>query len=326
MGLLHAAIVNKIDGCRLAAICDKNKLMLKFLKSGIRNLETYTDYMSMIEEQPLDVIIITTPTSLHARMAESAMKAGIGVLIEKPLARSAKECERLLAYRQTARSLVGYCRRFMPTYGLAKKVIYNEELGKPLSFNSYIAVNQVDKVSNGWQHTPAQSGGGVLIDLGCHAIDLIHWLLGPTESVACETKQIYSTFVEDTAILKMQMEDGMQGELYACWSEPGFRAPELLLDVHFEKGRIVVTEKYIEVTKGNGVKRKIYKQMIHEQVPLNIGGPEYTSEDVHLVDCVKAGVDTQCDVRVGAQTNSVIDSAYASATDRTRHKVIYAGG
>lgn len=325
MGLLHSAIFNQLNGCNLTALCDTNEFILRILKNSIKGVEVYSDYQEMIECSGIDLVVITTPVFLHEVMAEKAIKAGIDVFIEKPLARTSEESNRLALNSSQVTSLVGYCRRFMPTYKKAQQMVNEESLGKVISFQSHMLLSQAEAGSVGWQYDPIKSGGGALVDIGCHAIDLIHFVLGSVNQVNCQTSKVVSQYVEDCAKIQFSLNSGISGKLLVSWCEPNYRLPELLLDIQCENGHIRATEKYIELVKSGSKPVRINKQLLPDPIPLNIGGREYTSEGAHLIECIHQGRDTDCNIIVGGWVNSVIDAAYASARTGLEQKVIYNG-
>jgi len=105
--------------------------------------------------------------------------------------------------------------------------------------------------------------------------------------------------------------------------ESGYRLPEMMLEVTCEKGVARVAEKYLETVSNDGTVNKRFKQCFPDPVPFNIGGREYTAEDLHLVQSVRESKDTKCDIKVGSMPTSVIDSAYLSARDGQPHKIRY---
>jgi predicted dehydrogenase len=323
MGFLHAAIFNKLDGCRLAAICDTQSHVLKFIKNGRDDIKIFTDYRTMLDTTDIDVVVITTPVFLHEPMAALALRSGRHVMIEKPMAKTVEECSTLIGISNSRKCLVGYCRRYMPTYGKARELVSSEELGEVISFRCHYLLTHLEKVSNGWQYNPEKSGGGALMDLGCHAIDMIHYVLGPIDSVSCKVQRVISETVEDIARLDLTMRTGQKGDLVVSWIEPGYRLPELLLEISCERGIIRVAEKYLETISLDGCTVTKYKQTFHDQIPFNIGGKEYTAEDMDLIRSINNNTDTGCNMRAGSMPNFVIESAYASARSGQEKKVNY---
>ncbi|MCE7699860.1 MAG: Gfo/Idh/MocA family oxidoreductase [Methanobacterium paludis] len=181
----------------------------------------------------------------------------------------------------------------METYSFVKELIDQSVMGKVNAFQSQIFVEQVFNKEKGWQYDPTKSGGGVLVDLGSHAIDLMHYLFGDINSVDSLGRTIFSGNVEDYVSSNFKFKNGIIGSLQVSWSIKNYRLPELQFKIQFEEGIIVVTEKYVEIYSEvmNGELKKgwnkFYKQNMSEGIPLDIGGPEYTAEDLHILNSIK---------------------------------------
>ena len=314
MGMLHSCLFNKLQNSELAAICDNTPMNLKLLRSVLPKVRLFEDYSEIIDEGGLDLIVVTTPVFLHKRMALKAMDSGMAVFVEKPLALNAEECYELEQKAGTGPTLVGYCRRFMATYNLAKEYIENETLGRLTSFESHMFVTQVSDDRSSWQYDAKRSGGGVVMDLGSHGVDMLQYLMGEVTDVTGTTEQDLDRGVEDSAKLSFGMRSGQKGNMEVSWTVPGFRLPELLFDMEFERGRIKVCEKYLEITDGTKDlgPRTFFKQMLEKGVQINVAGPEYTREDEHIIEAIKGGGTSRCDFHAAAKTNYIIDAAYRS--------------
>lgn len=314
MGMLHSCLFNKLKDSELVAICDITPMNLRLIRSAFPKVARFDDYSVMIKECTLDLVVVTTPVFLHKRMAQMALEAGSAVFVEKPLALNAEECHVLETLSKDKITFVGYCRRFMATYNKAKELIDGGSLGRLVSFDSHMFVTQSSDDRSSWQFDARRSGGGVVMDLGSHGIDMVHYLLGDIVEVSATTEQDLETTVEDASDLQFVLKDGQSGRMTVSWTRPGFRLPELLLNMVFEKGRIMVCEKYLEIAEfdKDGLTRKYYKQMLEKGVQINIAGQEYTREDEHLISAIKNGMRTRCDFSEAAKTNYVIESAYRS--------------
>ena len=227
------------------------------------------------------------------------------------------------------KSLVGYCRRFMGTYSYVKGLLDKKIFGDVNSFQAQIFVEQVFNKEKGWQYDPSKSGGGSLVDLGTHAIDLLHYFFGNIESVHAIGKTIFSGNVEDYVSVNLQLKDNIIGSLDVSWSMRNYRLPELKLDIQCDNGSITVTEKYVEIYSEieNGMIKKgwntLYSQNLSRDVPVNIGGIDYTAEDLHLVNCILNDKDTLCNFKEAAKTNLIIDSIYSSINKGNVQKIDY---
>lgn len=318
MGLLHSGIFNGLEGSDLIAVSEKDKVMSTVLNKYLPKVNVYRDYQKMFEKEDLDLVVITTPVFLHGNMIEDAIDNELNIFVEKPLALNSEECRSILTKRNGFKSLVGYCRRFMGTYKFVKKVIDESVMGNVNAFQSQMFVEQVFNKEKGWQYDPDKSGGGVLVDLGSHAIDLMHYLFGDVRSVSGMGKTIFSGNVEDYVSTNFKFKNDIMGSLQLSWSMKNYRLPELKFNIQFDEGMITVTEKYVEIyseIENGNIKKgwnKFYKQNLTGDIPLDIGGPEYTAEDLHLLNCIKEDKKTCCDFKEAAKTNFVIDSIYSS--------------
>jgi len=329
MGILHGCIFNCLDYSTLSAICEKKLLISTFLKKYIPNVNIYSDFRKMLEKKELDIIVITTPVFLHKTMIESAMEHDLHIFVEKPLAMNSRECISILSKSYEKKSLVGYCRRFMETYNLAKKIIKNSYLGKVNYFHSHLFVAQVFSRGKGWQYNPKMSGGGVLMDLGSHTIDLFHYLFGDIDSVRASGKSLFNGEVEDYVSLNLKFQNGIFGSLQLSWSVRNYRLPEMKIEMHLDGGLVTVTEKYIDIYSDKETEfikkgwNTYYKQNLAKDIPINIGGSEYTSEDFHFLNCIINNKKTYCDFREAAKVHFVLDKIYSSIEKNEIEKVKY---
>lgn len=329
MGLLHAGIFNTLEKSVLHAISEKKELIAGGLKKYLPGVNVYQNYKDMLEKEDLDIVVVTTPVFLHKSMIKDAMEHNLNIFVEKPLAISGDECQSILSKPYENKTMVGYCRRFMGTYNLAKKIIENSNLGKVNYFRSQLFVAQVFNQGKGWLYNPKTSGGGVLMDLGSHAIDLFHYLFGDIVNVHAFGKSVFNKEVEDYVSVNMQFKDVPLGSLQLSWSIKNYRLPEFRIEMHLDGGVITVTEKYVNIysEKENDFIKKgwntYYKQSLTKDIPVNLGGPEYTLEDLHFLNCILENKKTVCDFREAAKTNFVIDRIYSSIEKESVEKINY---
>jgi predicted dehydrogenase len=329
MGLLHSGIFNNLDGCVLSAISEKDTLMASIIKGYMPTIRVYQNYKEMLEREELDIVAITTPIFLHREMIQDSMNGNLAIFVEKPLAMNRQECVSILNKNYKKPSLVGYCRRFMETYNLAKTIIDKEYLGSINYFNSHLFVSQIFKQGKGWLYDPKMSGGGVLIDLGSHAIDMFHYLFGDINILNVFAKAVFNKAVEDYVSVNLDFKRNVFGSLQVSWSARNYRLPEFKIVMQLDYGSISVTEKYINIyseVNTDFIKKgwNIYhKQDLIKNIPIDIAGPEYTLEDLHFITCVKKKSRTRCDFKEAAKTNFVIDKIYSSVEKGKMERISY---
>ena len=318
MGLLHSGIFNQLESSTLVAVVEREGLTSNLLKVYLPHISVYCDYEEMLKREELDIAAITTPVFLHKPIIEVALEHDCHVFVEKPLALDGDECRSVLHTGGNGKTQVGYNRRFLETFKMAKGIVDNSSLGELTFLRSRMFETQVLRKEKGWRFDRSKSGGGVIIDLGAHVIDLLHYLVGPLSNVQGMGRSIYSDNVDDYASINLQFVDGLIGSLELSWSIRHYRLPETKIAMQFENGTLTATEKYIEIyseVDNHPLKRgwsTFYLQDLTAGVPINLGGPEYTAEDAQLLECIKNDEEPLCNFREAAKTNFVIDAIYDS--------------
>lgn len=167
----------------------------------------------LLDRGDVDAVVISAPTALHAALGIAAARAGKHVYIEKPLATSAAEAETLIAAVRQARvfAAVGFNRRFHPLAQLAREIIAAGRIGEVRAVLSTFCEPNADSAP-AWKRARA-TGGGVLLDLASHHIDLLRWVLGQEPAVAAAS--IASRAMEDdTAWLHLNFNGGVEAHSY----------------------------------------------------------------------------------------------------------------
>ena len=329
MGLLHSGIFNQLESSTLVAASEIDSLTGNLVKTYLPQVSVYRDYEAMFKREELDIAAITTPVFLHKPIVEMALEHDCHVFVEKPLALDGDECRSVLHTGGNVKTQVGYNRRFLETFKMAKRIIDESSLGALKFLQSQMFETQVLRKEEGWRFDPLKSGGGVIIDLGAHVIDMLHYLCGPLSSVQGMGESIFSDNVSDYASINLQFAGGFIGSLELSWSVRHYRLPEMKIVMQFEQGTVTVTEKYIEIfseVDSHALKRgwsTFYLQDLTKGVPINLGGPEYTAEDMQLLDCIRNDAEPLCNFREAAKTNFAIDAIYDSINTDETQKIRY---
>ena len=132
MGMLHAGIMNALDGVELCAVSDTSKFLLGAAKSLRDNLAAYDDYIKMLDKEKPDVAVIATPVFLHVPMAAKCTKRNIPFFLEKPLSPRSEDAIELIneIEKKKLPTMVGYMMRYVDTFMKAKNVLDSNILGK----------------------------------------------------------------------------------------------------------------------------------------------------------------------------------------------------
>lgn len=181
MGGTHARAYARIPGVSVAAVSSRNLDKAEKLAKEVGARAT-TDDRSIIEDPAIDIISNTLPTHLHPETTIAALKAGKHVLLEKPFALTAKDCDGMIAAAKEAGRvlMVAHVLRFWPEYVALADFVESGNLGKPIS-GVATRLSQLPGWAD-WFLDPALSGGAVL-DLCVHDFDTTNWLFGTPKTV-----------------------------------------------------------------------------------------------------------------------------------------------
>ena len=178
----------------------------------------YRSHRELLANEALDGVSLCTVPSTHRDIAIAALQAGVHVLCEKPLAISVAEAEEMSLAAQRAQRLLftAFKFRFHDEVRRAKQMIDAGSLGPIISFRlmfgGYIDMTQQ------WYATKALAGGGIIMDNGPHAFDLVRYLFGDVTSIAAQTSSIQNLEVEDTAKVDLAAGGGIVGTSDLSWS------------------------------------------------------------------------------------------------------------
>ncbi len=147
MGRMHYKCYKALPGVQVVAICDANPSIKEDTQHAVGNIgdaqagidfgsfKLYADYEGMLKEAKLDAVSITLPTYLHTDFSIKAMRAGVHVLCEKPMALNVKDCKRMIAAANKSGKMlqIGHCVRFWPEYAKAKEIVDSGKYGKVIA-------------------------------------------------------------------------------------------------------------------------------------------------------------------------------------------------
>lgn len=228
LGIQHAEnIAFGIPQTELVAACSLDESALEKVKKDWNVKYLYKDYDEMIENEELDAVFICSPSSLHCEQIEKALAKGLHVFSEKPLGTTVAECERaekaVEKYTKDLVFMLGFMRRFDPSYLYAKEMIDAGKIGKPFLFRGY---SQDPESCIEGAIAYAGHSGGEFIDMAVHDIDLARWFLGsePEEVWAiggCYKHEEFGKYNDgDNVSALMKFENGTMGFLFAGRTAP----------------------------------------------------------------------------------------------------------
>ena len=180
-------------------------------------LEESVGSLDELLELELDGVVIATPTALHAEQAEAALERGLGVFCQKPLGRNAAETARVVRAARAADSLLGVDLSYRSTAAgrAVRSLARTGELGDV--FAADLTFHNAYGPDKPWFYDPALAGGGCLIDLGIHLVDLALWTLGRPRVTAARA-WLRGEPVEDYATAELELETGALIRIACSWN------------------------------------------------------------------------------------------------------------
>ena len=234
-----APAINKASGSRLVAVHSRDKARGTAFaaKHGIER--SYDSYSEMLSDPEVEVVHIVTPHHLHASQTIEAAEAGKHVLCEKPMALTIEDCECMIkTCRKNGVKLgIGFQNRHHPAHVEARRLISSGEAGNIAFVTAQNNHGWMEFHLSGWRADPAMAGGGSLMGMGLHCVDLLRFLLAQEveEVSALSDAKWIGKPVEETILINLKFENGPFGSVIA-----GFHVPRPNNDVviHGTKARI----------------------------------------------------------------------------------------
>ena len=233
----------------------------------------YADWRELIADPEIDAVYIATPVDLHSEQTIAAAQAGKHVLCEKPMALTTEECDRAAEACDAASVKLGiaYYRRFYPVLDRIKEIITSGEVGEPVlaHINCFETFNPRPDEPRHWLIEKTRSGGGPMMDFGCHRIEVLLNLLGPIDGTLGFTDQVrLKRDVEDTAGAFFRFESGAHAALLV--SHAAFESQDTL-DIFCGKGSLhvsVLNEGELRVVTAGGTRSESHPPHANLHQPL----------------------------------------------------------
>ncbi len=234
-----APALNDLPNCNLAAVSRARADLAQEFATEFGIGRWYADWREMLASE-IDAVYIATPVYLHAEQTVAAAEAGKHVLCEKPMALDVRECDRMITAcrANNVRLGVAYYRRFYPVLERVRQILAADEIGKPVfaQINAFEYFEPAPDNPRRWLLEKEKSGGGPMMDFGCHRLEVLTDLFGKirrTESIVANVH--FDREVEDTAAALLIFETGTCASLVVTHAS---REPQDTLDIFGTKGSI----------------------------------------------------------------------------------------
>src|SRR5918993_1562859 len=188
----------------------------------------YDDLERFLEHKPMDVVVIGTPSGVHAEQAMAAARRGLHVLVEKPVDVQTARIDRLIATVERAGVQAGvfFQDRLKPDIVRLKELVTSGALGSLIFGAGRVPWYRPPEYyrDSRWRGTWSLDGGGALMNQGIHTVDVLQWLMGPVARLTARTAtRLHDIEVEDTAVAVLEFASGALGTIEAATSiYPGY--------------------------------------------------------------------------------------------------------
>ncbi|OLM18629.1 MULTISPECIES: Gfo/Idh/MocA family oxidoreductase [unclassified Pseudonocardia] len=252
---VHLDAIAREAGIELVAVCDTDPVA-RAATAERHGVPGYADHRTLLARARPDVVHVCTPHDQHVPVALDALDAGVHVLLEKPLAHTVDEAERLVAAAGRGRARVGVCfqNRYNATAQAAHEMLRSGELGAVLGTVATVMWTRTPDYyrAKPWRGRWATAGGGLLINQAIHTIDLVQWLAGDVVEVSgSASTRLYGDLieVEDTAEMLLSHDGGARSVVVGSLANV-VHAP-VTIDVTAERGSLSIRGD-LTVTRADG--------------------------------------------------------------------------
>ena len=320
----HARAAAAIDGVEIAGVYAPSRAHAEAIAAAHGGV-AHDTLDSLLDSRPLDLVIVGSPSGLHAAHGIAAARRGIHVLVEKPIDVTAARADELVAEAERAGVRVGviFQDRLKPDVQRARTLIVRHRLGRPILAAAQVKWYRPPAYYTGsrWRGTKALDGGGALMNQGIHTVDLLLWLFGPVRRVFAATAALlHAIEVEDTAVAALEFASGALGTIEAATSAfPGYSRR---LELTGSNGTIVIDGDRLaridlvdtaagEKGADSGLSPAGATASASSPVVADASAHQRVIED--FIRGIRTGSPVCCDGREGRRSVALIEAVYRSA-------------
>lgn len=298
----HLPALKALPNVKMVAFCDliRERAEKALKEYGAEGAKVYDTYEELVADETIDVVHVLTPNKAHAPISIAAMEAGKDVMCEKPMAKTAADARAMVeAAKRTGKTLtIGYQNRFRPDSLYLKKCCEAGDLGEVYYARAHAIRRRAVPTWGVFLDEEAQ-GGGPLIDIGTHALDLTLWemnnyevesVMGSVYRKLADTKDAANAWgpwdpekftVEDSAMGFIKMKNGATIVLEAAWAINS-------LDIDEAKTSLCGTKAGADMKDGLRINGERFSKMYITKPELEAGGVAFYDGSVKDAKDVEA--------------------------------------
>jgi predicted dehydrogenase len=315
----HARAAREISGVEISAIYGTNAAKSAHLCQQYGG-EPFQDLGSFLRHRPLDMVIIGSPSGLHATQGIEAVRRGLHVLTEKPMDISTERTDALIEAARTSGVKLGviFQDRLKPEIRRLKALIRAGDLGKITLVDARVKWFRPPEYYNHsrWRGTFALDGGGALMNQGVHTVDLLLWLFGNVVGVQARVRTaLHAVEVEDTAVAILEFAGGPLCTLEATTAAyPGYPRR---VEITGSKGTVILEDDRIVATDLRGYQSNNREvpaandEGAASHVVTDVRGHQAVFED--FIRAIQENGTPACDGQEGRRSIELIEEIYLAA-------------
>lgn len=335
IGRVHVDSFTKTGRAEVVAVMDSYMPSAEQVAQQYNINKVYDKATPLIEDEQVEAIVVAVPNQFHAQLAIEALQAGKHVLIEKPMAINLAEARQIVQAQRESNNIVmvAHQMRWEPNARLIMEQVNKGALGHIYNAKTGWFRRKGIPGWGTWFTQMSQSGGGPLIDIGVHMIDLALHLMGNPKPVSVYGST-YAEFgprrrgigtwgtpdwngtydVEDLATALIKMDNGSTLSLEVSWAAHMETSNQPFVHLMGSEGGAYL----------DGHRAKLFTEMFDQTIDLELPLPDHDEGarirmSNHFIDCVKQGIQPITDVMTGFTNNLILDAIYESS--RTGHEV-----
>jgi len=287
--------------------------------------KAYQDTDELLSDPTLDAVYIAAPPAVHAELTIKAAEHGKHVLCQKPIALNVRQGEEMVRVCREQNVIlgIGLMMRYHACHQKMRDLIQDGAIGKPVAtrvrYSVWAPPVDANEDFGAWIHDPKIAGGGSMMDMGVHTIDLMSMMVGRITEVCsfCDTL-VHGYAVEDTASILFKFNNGAQGVMECYMSVPNFPGRRLL-EIYGSEGMLVAENTIYQLPTGD---LWYYKRTPDGLVESEREAIECTPQNMYLreiqlfSEAVESGRAYQIPGEEGLYVQRVVDAIYRSSAER----------
>jgi UDP-N-acetylglucosamine 3-dehydrogenase len=309
IGAVHARAYQLVPGVEIVGVADPVREKAEAVAREVR-CRAFRDYRALLETD-IDILSVCLPSALHLPAAEAAAQAGTHLMMEKPIARTVEEADRMLAVCQETGVylMLGFTHRFYPEMREAKRLLESGTIGEPLTVHDSMSIDY--RFVAPWYRDRETSGGGVFMCNAVHGFDRAGWVLSQKiTAVAAMLEPTQGPRGEEYGSVLARFDGGAQGTFFQHWGP--YRTLQCELQVFGEEGMLHVRSwDCIEVLAGDTrTVNHCYDPYQGHADRIMVG---MVAELTEMVDAVRQGRPPEPSGEAGRVALTLVSAAYQSA-------------